>query len=137
MIFSNESIAKIDWSLERSLSTTSISFRSWSFRSNGGGNAELLARIFGDGPSEIVTKLYEVAIEKPATMVLKNVNGSYNGTYQFTLVASHTNISEVVVFIAGTFHLKVRNLLESNIFQRILYFYFFKVALSLIYEKIV
>ena len=110
MILSNESIAKIDWSLERSVSNTSISFRSWSFRSSGGGDAELLAEIYRDYPSQILTKLYQVAIEKPATLVLKNVNGSYNGTYGFTLITSYTIFSEVVVFIAGAFHLKVRNL---------------------------
>lgn len=86
-----------------------------------------LARIIHDGPSQIRTKLYEVAIEKPATLVLKNVNGSYDGTYQFTLVTFHIDISEVVVFIAGTtFHLKVRNLLELiNYLSTHSFFYLF------------
>ena len=104
MTFSNESIAKIEWSLDGNLSTTSISIRSWSFRSSSVGKEELLARIIDDDQPAIVTKLYEIDIEKPATLVLKNVNESYDGTYEFTLISSGTRTSEVVVFIAGKFH---------------------------------
>ena len=104
MIFSNEPIAKIKWSLDGNLPTTSIRFRSWSFKSSSGGKEKSLAQISGDDPSQILTKLYEIDIEKPATLVLKNVNESYDGTYEFTLISSGTNISEVVVFIAGKFH---------------------------------
>ena len=116
MILSNESIAKIEWSLDSSLPTRSL--RSWSFKSSGGNDVQL-ARIVDDGPSQIFTKLYDVSIEKPATLVLKNVNGSYNGTYKFTLTLTDTSTSEVAVFIAGKFHLKLRSFLRLlNFFLR-------------------
>ena len=104
MTLLNESMAKIEWSIEPSLSNSSIVFRSWSFISSDG-TAALLARIGSDNKVVINTKLYEVDIEKPATLVLKNVNGSYNGTYQFTLTTTAgVSASEVVVFVAGKFH---------------------------------
>ena len=103
LIFSNGSIAKIEWSMEPSLSTSSIVFRSWTFTNSTGGTAESLAQIKADDEDIISTKLYEVDIEKPATLVLKNVNESYNGTYRFTLLSPSSSTSDVVVFIAGKF----------------------------------
>jgi hypothetical protein len=43
-----------------------------------------------------------ISITKPATLVLNNVNQSYDGTYRFTLVATES-VSEfdVRVLIAG------------------------------------
>ena len=102
LILSNDSMAKIEWSLEPSLSTSSIVFRSWTFSSSGG-TSESLAQINANDPAIINTKLYEVDIEKPATLVLKNVNGSYNGTYTFTLLSPKSSTSDVFVFITGKF----------------------------------
>ena len=96
-------MAKIEWSIESSVSTSSILFRSWTFTSSGV-TPESLAQIRADDKAIISTKLYEVDIEKPATLVLKNVNGSYNGTYRFTLLSPDPSTSDVFVFIAGKFH---------------------------------
>ena len=84
------------------------------FRSSSDGKDTFLARINDDDPPEILTKLYEIDIEKPATLVLKNVNESYDGTYEFTLASPRTSTSEVVVVIAGKFHyyLKLRSFLK-------------------------
>ena len=108
LIFSNESIAKIEWSLEPSLSLASIVFRSWYFIRSGEA-PKLLATINMDKQVMINTKLYEVDVEKPATLVLKNVNESYNGTYQFALsTTTGLHTSEVVVLVAGKFHFYIR-----------------------------
>ena len=77
--------------------------RSWTFTNSTGGTAESLAQIKADDEAIISTKLYEVDIEKPATLVLKNINESYNGTYRFTLLSPSSSTSDVVVFIAGKF----------------------------------
>ena len=103
LIFSNQSMAKIEWSIEPTLSTSSIVYRSWTFTSSNGEKAESLAQITANDQVMINTKLYDVDIEKPATLVLKNVNGSYNGTYTFTLLSPNPSTSDVVVFIAGKF----------------------------------
>ena len=60
--------------MEPSLSISSIVFRSWTFTNSTFGTAESLAQIKADDEAIISTKLYEVDIEKPATLVLKNIN---------------------------------------------------------------
>ena len=103
MTFLEEPTVKIKWSLDPVL-FTNIS-RSWSFKSSASGKDEILGKVSRAGDITIVTRLYEVEIEKPATLVLKNVNGSYNGTYKFTLYPGlpDLSISEVVVFVTGKF----------------------------------
>jgi hypothetical protein len=65
----------------------------------------ILAIIDGnDGVVQKLTDLFEFAVEKPATLVLKNVNLTYEGTYQFNLApAVGVGTSEVDVFITGKF----------------------------------
>ena len=61
-----------------------------------------LALIDDDDPIRIFTNLLDFTVEKPATLVLKNVNLTYNGTYQFGLTPSVGAASSVVVvYIAG------------------------------------
>ena len=47
--------------------------------------------------------LHVIAVEKPATLVLKNVDLRYNGRYKFEVVASSQTSSKVTVVIAGKF----------------------------------
>ncbi|CAB4038035.1 neural cell adhesion molecule 1-like isoform X7, partial [Paramuricea clavata] len=100
LTFLKAPIVKIKWSLDPVLSTN-IS-RSWSFKSRASGKDEILGKVSRAGDITIVTRLYEVDIEKPATLVLKNVDESYNGVYKFALYPGlpGPSISEVVVFIA-------------------------------------
>ncbi len=63
-----------------------------------------IAYIHDDGDPQITyNKLPGVAIEKPATLVLNNVNTSYNASYGFRIIASGepNRIFYVAVFIAG------------------------------------
>ena len=114
LIFSNGSTAKIKWSLDPSLSSVKI-YRTWNFRNSRDGKAVALADITRVGKTVILTKLYTVDVEKPATLVLKNVNGSYNGTYIFYILLPRFFSSEVHVFIAGRFRL-ISLLLTADIF---------------------
>ena len=53
--------------------------RAWYFTSNGGGQRETLAGIIDDGGPRIYDRsLPEVAVKKPATLILKNVDLRYN-----------------------------------------------------------
>ena len=78
-------------------------FRFWLFESSDGGSAELLASISrnGDPVIEKNISLAGVEIEKPATLVLRNVNLRYNGTYTFSLAALIGGMSRVTLFVAG------------------------------------
>jgi hypothetical protein len=80
--------------------------RSWSFTSSDRKHrALLLATVDGnDGGVQKFADLFEFAVEKPATLVLKNVNLTYEGTYQFGLSpADGVGTSDVGVFITGKF----------------------------------
>ncbi len=80
------------------------SYRLWTFTARNG-NQKLLASIIGDEKYRKLTNSYEFAVEKPATLVLKNVNMSYDGKYKFSLQpTSGVSESEVVVYIAGKFY---------------------------------
>ena len=97
MVLLSGSTAKIEWSLGRS--TGNVFFRAWSFISNSGKKSEVLAQISGENGDVVIdTKLYEVDVIRPATLVLKNVNESYDGTYVFTAITAGTSISQVTVF---------------------------------------
>ena len=94
--FTPGSTDKIVWNFTDDIK--SFSYRGWTFTPSDGRPEVGLAKIDGDGDVQILTNSYEVAVEKPATLVLKNVNLTHNGTYQFIL--SSVGLSKVVVFIA-------------------------------------
>ena len=79
--------------------------RLWRFTSTDGlFNTKRLARIIDDEEPRIYESgLSGVTIVKPATLILKNVNQTYNGIYQFSLAAYSGGDSYVVVFIASKF----------------------------------
>ena len=91
------------WSFDDIITT--LSRRTWSFTSSDGKHrAFALAIIDGNGGVQKLTDLFEFAIEKPATLVLKNVNLTYEGTYQFAVLPSvGVGSSDVDVFITGKF----------------------------------
>ncbi len=96
------STRRIVWSFNDTIKVGS--YRLWSFTPSNG-IAEALASIIVNGDYMKLTNSYEVAVEKPATLVLKNVNISYNGKYKFGLhPSSGGSESEVVVYIAGKFY---------------------------------
>ena len=97
MTFIPGSTGKLAWSFTDAIKRFRI--RSWIFTPSDGQPQVDLARIIDDGDAEIFTTSYEVAVEKPATLVLQNVNLTYDGTYRFSLFPGGS--SEVVVFIAG------------------------------------
>ena len=79
--------------------------RIWRFTSTDGSfNLKRLARIIdNDEPRIFESGLSGVTIVKPATLILKNVNQSFDGTYQFELTTPNGGISDVRVFIASKF----------------------------------
>ena len=93
------STGRIVWSFDDKIQ--SFTSRLWTMVSNDGQRAVGLAKISSDGDVQILTSLYDVTVEKPGTLVLKNVNLTYNGTYQFSLAPG--GHSAVLVYIAGKF----------------------------------
>ena len=91
----------ITWSFNDEL--TKVGFRVWYFTSSDGSfNGEELGRIVSDGEFQpFPIGLSGVSIKKPATLLLKNVNQTYDGTYRFDLTAPVGGRSEVVVYIAS------------------------------------
>ena len=89
-----------------------FSLRSWIFTPSDGRRRVGLAEIRGNGDVQILTTAYEVAVEKPATLVLKNVDLTYDGKYLFSL--STDGSAEVVVYIAGKFLSTVYNIAFVN-----------------------
>ncbi|CAB4005045.1 Hypothetical predicted protein [Paramuricea clavata] len=93
---------KIRWSFDDPIS--SVGYRLWSFSNNGKKVAESLATITDDGfPVILNSSLPGIAIQKPATLILKMVDLRYNGTYHFTLFALGVVQSDVTLFIAGRY----------------------------------
>ena len=103
MTILNGSTAKIEWSLDPTVDPAAIVIRTWTFKNSRGGKLEPLGSISQAGDITVSTKLYEVEIKPPATLVLKNVNASYDGKYVFTLLSPGPSKSEVDVIIAGKF----------------------------------
>ena len=113
LTFLTGSTEKIQWTFDDdiSLSVKRGRFRrSWYFTSSDGSQRErTIATIYLDREPRIFNStLPGIAIEKPATLVLKNIDLKNNGTYRFKLVVSSpqskpavTTSHEVVVFIAG------------------------------------
>ena len=102
LVFARGSTERIVWSYDDEIET--LSRRIWSFKSSDGKLDERLAFIDGNGGVNILTSSFKVGVEKPATLVLRNVNETYDGTYRFDLSPSNgVGESEVVVSIAGKF----------------------------------
>ena len=95
MVFARGSTTKIKWS---------IAIRAWSFTRSQGTLTEWIGYIIGDNDPKIEnSSLPNVAIEKPATLILKHVNTNYSGTYGFGIIvgSGQESIFEVVVFIGS------------------------------------
>ena len=104
LYFLNGSTANITWSFNDKISDVNI--RIWRFTSSDGSiDQKRLGRILGDVAIEVdkASGLSGVKIERPANLILENVNLTYNGTYRFDLSALVADKSEVVVFIASKF----------------------------------
>ena len=94
----------IEWSFTHDVSQ--VSSRTWYFTSSDGSFVnKRLARIIDDEVLQIDNSgLSGVLIAKPATLFLKNVNQTYDGTYRFDLSGrGGSGSSRVVVFIASKF----------------------------------
>ena len=103
LTFLNGSTENITWLFNDDVST--VRDRAWYFTSSDGSfDAKLLASIFRDQEPQIEKSgLSGVTIVKPATLIFKNVNQTYNGTYLFTLSSPVGGSSHVFVFIASKF----------------------------------
>ena len=103
MTVSPGSTVNITWSFNDDVSQ--VSSRVWYFTSSDGSFVnERLARVIDDENPQIFNiGLSGISIVKPATLLLKNVNQTYDGTYWFDLSGPVGGRSEVVVFIASTF----------------------------------
>lgn len=101
MTITSRSTARIVWTFDDDIK--SFSRRYWSFTSHDG-TLITFAYIIGDGDVIILTSLFDFEVKKPTTLILKNVNETYNGTYKFTLAAINgVGEDEVAVFIASKF----------------------------------
>ena len=103
LTFSPGSTAKLQWTYNCS-EYCLVLRRWWYFTSSDGGQIENLATIYGDDePGIYKSSLPEVAVEKPATLILKNVDLRYNGTYLFTIIDGifNSEVAEILVFITG------------------------------------
>ena len=91
----------ITWLFDDDL--TKVAFRAWYFTSSDGSfNGERLGQIISDGNLQpFPIGLSGVSIKKPATLLLKNVNQTYDGTYRFELSGPVGGRSEVAVYIAS------------------------------------
>ena len=101
MTFSQGSTAKLQWTYNCS-EYCRVPRLWWYFTSSDGGQTEHLATIYVDDEPHILnSSLPEVAVEKPATLILKNVDLRYNGTYQFYHFGLFFSEAKILVFIAG------------------------------------
>ena len=93
-------------------------WRFWYFTSSDGGQTESLASIYRDSKPVIHnSSLPEVAVEKPGTLILKNVDLRYNGTYVFIIERLFYSQAEILVFIAGKCYFRVIKLNLCYIFD--------------------
>ncbi|XP_028399325.1 hemicentin-1-like [Dendronephthya gigantea] len=93
------STGKIVWSFDDDISV--VFSRSWAFTSTDGSFSNTaLTRIANDGNATKLVSFPVITVEKPATLVLKNVNRSYDGKYKLTLQSCTDTSSEVTIFIA-------------------------------------
>ena len=97
------------WSFDNEIQSSTN--RLWIFTPRYGlGLPENLASISGAGAVFIHSSLIQFAVEKPATLVLKNVDSSYDGEYLFGLTSAES-YSYVTVSITGKFYV---NFSHSN-----------------------
>jgi hypothetical protein len=123
------STAKIQWKFDNNINT--VQSRIWYFTGSDGSKSVVIARIFLDRvPEEIPNNtLPGVTIEKPATLVLNNVDKRYNGKYRFHLLAIGVGGDfRVVVFIAGKFNLN--NQVKLQVFATFWYNIFMETTWS-------
>ena len=93
----------ITWDFDDEISK--VVTRSWTFTSSGGLRSGTLGVIvFNSQPQIRKNVLPRVNIMKPATLVLNNVDYSFDGTYTFTITAVGSDTSNVIVFIASKFY---------------------------------
>ncbi len=97
LIFYPGSTAKIDWSFVDVI--FQVKFRQWFFNSSDGSRTGQLAAIASD--ADIVQKNFSLIpgfdIEKPATLILKNVDRSYNGMYTFVIYTQSSPVTPIQV----------------------------------------
>ena len=97
------STARLKWSFKGDPSRASLF---WYFTRRGSSKEEGLAvKLRTDYPIIFNSSLPGVAIDTPATLILKNVSERYNGKYRFDVaVAGGGGLNSiVVVYIAGKF----------------------------------
>ena len=100
--FTPGSTEKLVWSFTDDIK--GIFFRSWTFTPSDGQPEVSLATIIGDGNPLIHISSYQIEVEKPATLVLKNVSLVYDGTYQFSLAdGTSASLAVIYIYIAGKF----------------------------------
>jgi hypothetical protein len=98
------STGNLTWKLN-DIDISTLTSRAWYFTRSHQSTKERLATIRDDGNPKIrQSSLSGVEIVKPATLLLKNVNQSYDGVYQFSLIGySVVAIVDITVFIAGKY----------------------------------
>ena len=91
---------RIEWTYT---GVTDLQLRTWFFTSSDKKfNKEILAERFRNEYPVLKTTELDIDIQAPSTLILKNVNITYNGTYRFEL-SPGSLVSEVSVFITGKF----------------------------------
>ena len=100
-VFLPGSTGNLTWTFDDDVST--LVLRAWFFTRSGGSKSERLATIADDDNRKVrQSSLSGVEIVKPATLLLKNVNQSYDGVYLFQLHGSGPAVSiGVRVYIAS------------------------------------
>ena len=105
------STVKLNWSFDANISEVRI--RAWTFLNKNDQEIQgnrflgyLLAVIHNNSDPKIFSYTpFSFAIQKPATLVLKNVSSSNNGSYGFSLGApgESTDPFYITLFIAGNY----------------------------------
>ena len=104
--FLSGSTGNLTWIFDDEIST--LVLRAWYFTRVGGSTQELLATIHDDNVPKIrPSDLSGVEIVKPATLVLRHVNQSYDGKYRFRIIGSSNQDVDIRVFIASKFFKRV------------------------------
>ena len=109
MIVPSGTTAKITWTYDDDPSQASLS---WYFIGRSpGSKEEEIAHISPTSDPILISDnmVPRIAIEKPATLVLKNVDKRYNGEYKFSVRGPDGGgESSVDFFVAGKFFYKVK-----------------------------
>ena len=95
------STARIKWTFKGDHSRATLG---WYFTRRGGKEEEIAFKFRSRNPIISNSSLPGVAIELPATLVLKNIDKRYNGKYRFhAIVVNGGGISKVFMVVAGKF----------------------------------